>query len=102
MGPDVFSFPSGHASRAVYVSYFFINLFTLSIFYTPFVLIWSISICISRLLLNRHHILDVIGGVALGLFEGWLLGLILIEDDTAKSLMNYLSDEKLDGGEFHV
>lgn len=102
LGPDVFSFPSGHASRAVYVAYFFTNLYTLPVFFVPLVLIWATSICISRVLLNRHHLLDVAGGVILGLLEAWFLGLILISDDTAKSLMNFLSDDKLDGGEFHV
>lgn len=102
IGPDVFSFPSGHASRAVYVAYFFVNLYALPMIFVPFVLVWATCVCFSRLLLNRHHILDVAGGVFLGLVEGWILGFLWLEDDTAKSIMNMLSDEKLDGGEFHV
>lgn len=98
----MFSFPSGHASRAVYVAYFFVNLYALPTIFAPFVLIWATAVCFSRILLNRHHILDIVGGVLLGMLEGWILGLLWLNDDTAKSVMNMLSDEKLDGGEFHV
>lgn len=102
IGPDKFSFPSGHASRAVYIAYFFINLYSLPIIFYPPLLAWATSICLSRVLLNRHHLLDIFAGVALGLFEGWLLGMLWLEKDTATWLWSSLSDEKLDGGEFHV
>ncbi|GJQ71153.1 hypothetical protein Trydic_g1054 [Trypoxylus dichotomus] len=102
MGPDVFSFPSGHASRATFVAYFFINLFPLHFLFYPTLLAWATSICISRVLMNRHHILDVLAGVGLGLMEGVLLSVLLVSDETSKWLMNYLSYEKLDGGEYHV
>ncbi|XP_022901991.1 polyisoprenoid diphosphate/phosphate phosphohydrolase PLPP6 [Onthophagus taurus] len=102
LGPDVFSFPSGHASRAVFVAYFFICLQSAHfIFYGPLIA-WATSVSISRVLLNRHHILDVLAGVLLGLIEGVLVGWIYVDDSTAKWLMNYLSDEKLDGGDYHV
>lgn len=101
-GPDKFSFPSGHASRAVFVTFFFINLYPLSIIFMPPLLAWSTSICLSRILMNRHHILDVVAGVLLGLFEGLFLSLIWLDDSTAKWIISFLSDEKLDGGEFHV
>ncbi|KAK9891424.1 hypothetical protein WA026_014661 [Henosepilachna vigintioctopunctata] len=74
IGPDVYSFPSGHAS----------------------------SICISRLLMYRHYLLDVVGGVILGLLEGIIMSILWLSDDSSKYLFSFLSDEKLDGGEFHV
>lgn len=101
-GPDKFSFPSGHASRAVFVAYFFLNLYPLPIFCVPPLLAWSTSICLSRVLLNRHHLLDVVAGVVLGLFIGWFLGLIWMEQETANWILSFLSDERLDGGEYHV
>lgn len=52
--------------------------------------------------MQRHHLLDVAAGILLGLFEGALLGLIWCEEDTAKWIISLLSDEKLDGGEYHV
>ena len=102
IGPDKFSFPSGHASRAVYVAYFFINLYPISIFFYPPLLAWATSVCISRILLNRHHLLDVGAGVGLGLFEGWLLGLLWVSQETSEWIWSSLTDEKLDGGDYHV
>ncbi|KAF5296564.1 hypothetical protein FQA39_LY12482 [Lamprigera yunnana] len=102
IGPDKFSFPSGHASRAVFVAYFFIKLYPLTIFVYPPLLAWATSICMSRILLNRHHILDVVAGVSLGICEGWLLGLLWLSQDTSVWIWSSLSDEKLDGGEYHV
>lgn len=102
IGPDVFSFPSGHASRAVYVAFFFIVLEPLNFMIWPPLLAWSTSICVSRVLMRRHHILDVFAGIVLGILESCLLGLLWIGEDTTKNLMWYLSDEKLDGGEYHV
>ncbi|CAH0559479.1 unnamed protein product [Brassicogethes aeneus] len=102
IGPDVFSFPSGHASRAAMVAFVFINLYPLPIFCIPPLLAWTTSICISRVLMLRHHLLDVAAGVLLGILEGVILSIIWLEQSTAVSLMSYISDEKLDGGEFHV
>ncbi|XP_017786853.1 PREDICTED: phospholipid phosphatase 6 [Nicrophorus vespilloides] len=102
VGPDVFSFPSGHASRAVFVVYFFLNLHPAPIIFAPLLIVWATAVCISRLLMHRHHLLDVIAGVFLGLFVGILMGFLYVEDSTARWMMNYLSDEKLDGGEYHV
>lgn len=102
MGPDVYSFPSGHASRASMVVYFFVNIFPVHFMMYPSLLSWATSICLSRILLNRHHILDVVCGVLLGIFEGILISLLLIDESTSKSIMNYITDEKLDGGEYHV
>ncbi|XP_065161490.1 inactive phospholipid phosphatase 7-like [Atheta coriaria] len=102
IGPDVFSFPSGHASRAVFVTFFFMWLHPLSLLLQPFIITWCAAVCVSRVLLRRHHLLDVVAGIVLGNFIGLLLGVLYVSDDTAKWLMNNLSDEKLDGGDFHV
>lgn len=102
IGPDKFSFPSGHASRAVFVAYFFINLYPAPWIFVPPLLAWASAVCLSRVLMCRHHLLDVAAGVLLGLFEGSLLGFIWCEESTAKWIMSFLSDEKMDGGEYHV
>lgn len=101
-GPDKFSFPSGHASRSVFVAFFFIYLYTAPIVLWPSLLAWASSVCVSRVLMQRHYILDVLAGIALGIFEGFLLCLLWIPEDTATWIMNSLSDEKLDGGSYHV
>ncbi|CAH1171283.1 unnamed protein product, partial [Phaedon cochleariae] len=102
MGPDVFSFPSGHASRAVFVVYFFTRLWPVHLLFRPSVVAWACAICLSRLLMKRHYLLDVLGGCLLGLFEGLLMELLWLDGATARSILSIVSDEKLDGGEYHV
>lgn len=102
MGPDVYSFPSGHASRAVFVVFFFMYLWPISIIFYPPLLAWATSVCLSRILMNRHYILDVVAGCLLGVLEGLLISFFWLEESTAKSLFYIFSDEKLDGGEYHV
>lgn len=64
-GVDKHSFPSGHCSRATYVA-FFVNNFASSPFLIFMVNVWAISVCVSRVLLGRHHIFDCLAGAALG------------------------------------
>ena len=59
---DKHSLPSGHASRAIYVSLFFSSHSLVSIL----VWTWSLCVCSSRVLLGRHHLLDVFCGAFLG------------------------------------
>nr|CAI5855596.1 unnamed protein product [Callosobruchus analis] len=102
MGPDIFSFPSGHASRSVFVTYFFMVLYPLHFVCYPPILAWTACLCLSRILMGRHYILDVLAGVCFGLFNGVLVGWLWISQDTALWMINYISDDKLDGGEYHV
>lgn len=62
---DKHSFPSGHASRAIYVALFCCNHSLLSLL----IWFWSLSVCISRILLGRHHLGDVLFGAFLGYFN---------------------------------
>ncbi|XP_034947786.1 phospholipid phosphatase 6 [Chelonus insularis] len=101
-GPDKYSFPSGHASRCTFITYFLLNLWPISPIFIPSLLAWTISVCLSRLLLKRHHILDILGGVVLGIFVGLCVQLIYLEAETCAGLIAWLTDEKLDGGEYHV
>ncbi|XP_060535552.1 polyisoprenoid diphosphate/phosphate phosphohydrolase PLPP6 [Cylas formicarius] len=102
LGSDQFSFPSGHASRAVLVAYVFTRLWPLSFLFYPSIMAWVVALGMSRVLMERHYILDVIGGYGLGLIEGGLLGLLWISDENARWLMSVVSDEKFEGGDYHV
>lgn len=102
VGPDKYSFPSGHASRAVMVVFILTYLSPVSIIFYPPLLAWASAVSISRVLVERHYILDVLGGVGLGLLEGLVMCLIWLSQGTSVSILSSLSDEKLDGGEFHV
>jgi len=97
IGPDKFSFPSGHASRAFFLLFFFTVLDPVSYFLWPPIFAWATSVALSRLLLYRHHILDVTAGVLLGFLEAVVLGVLWLEKDTAFMVMNWLSEERLPG-----
>ncbi|XP_018311834.1 phospholipid phosphatase 6 [Mycetomoellerius zeteki] len=99
LGPDKYSFPSGHSSRSAFVVYFFFNLWPISLIYSPPLLAWSFSVCMSRLLMRRHYILDVLGGVLLGIFEGLLMGYMYLEQETCMYLISWITDEKIPGSE---
>lgn len=102
IGPDKYSFPSGHASRAAFIVYFFLYLWPITLIWVPPLLAWSFSVCISRLLMRRHHILDVLVGVVLGIFEGVLVGYMYLEQETCISLISWITDEKMAGAEYDV
>lgn len=71
-------------------------------FFWPPILAWSTAVCLSRLLMERHHLLDILCGVLLGLVEGMLMALMWCEQETAASLLSYITDEKVEGAEYHV
>lgn len=99
MGPDVYSFPSGHASRSTMIFCFFIFLNPISFIFRPAIFAWTASICVSRLLLYRHHILDVVAGIFVGIFEALLMAIFWLNQDTCVSLMSWMTDEKISGPE---
>lgn len=52
--------------------------------------------------MNRHYILDVIGGISVGLLNSFFISLIWLDKESANYLMSFLSDDKIDGGDYHV
>lgn len=102
IGPDKYSFPSGHASRAMLVFYFFQYLWPLPVIYFPPLIAWVVSISLSRLLMRRHYILDILAGLTLGFAEGILMSFLYLERDTCFSLVSWITDEKIDGAEYDV
>uniref|UniRef100_A0A1B6D5H9 Phosphatidic acid phosphatase type 2/haloperoxidase domain-containing protein n=1 Tax=Clastoptera arizonana TaxID=38151 RepID=A0A1B6D5H9_9HEMI len=102
IGPDKYSFPSGHVSRACYIAFFFIYLYPVHIIFIMPLLAWSASVTMSRILMRRHHLLDVLGGIVLGVFEVFVIFLFWIDQDTSLYLVSSISDEKISGGDYHV
>ncbi|KAH7644288.1 polyisoprenoid diphosphate/phosphate phosphohydrolase PLPP6 [Dermatophagoides farinae] len=63
---DKLSFPSGHASRSIYVALILSNRFSyLSIILWP----WALAVTISRVLYGRHFIGDILAGTIIGYFN---------------------------------
>lgn len=102
IGPDKYSFPSGHASRSFFVLYFFTQLWPISVLCTPPLVAWWFAVCLSRLLMRRHHLLDVVVGTFVGLLEGIVIGYVFLDSQTCISLVSWISDEKIDGAEYDV
>lgn len=102
MGFDKFSFPSGHVAKAFYTASFFLYNWPVHFIFVPALLCWPISVSLSKLLMKKHYLLDIIAGALLGIFETLIIGFIFLESQTCIELVYWLTDEKLDGGEYHV
>lgn len=92
VGPDKYSFPSGHASRAAYIAHFFIFYLDLNALWQLILLSWSTSVCFSRVALRRHHLLDVLFGAILGLIESYIVGLMWLSQDTCVWILSSFKD----------
>ncbi len=91
---DKFSFPSGHATRSVALAFFFGCLYPpIPIVTFPLVAAWAAAVCASRVLLGRHHVLDVAGGFAIGLAEYVVALMLLVGPDTTKFVAENLFGE---------
>lgn len=69
IGPDKFSFPSGHTSRAVFLLFYFIETSFFESIPTPLIILWLSLVVASRVVLGRHYISDVLAGIVFGIFE---------------------------------
>ena len=70
---DEYAFPSGHASRAVAIVLMYSVMFNISSFAMSLWIGWAIAVCVSRVLLGRHHVIDVVAGMIMGVVVYWLL-----------------------------
>lgn len=82
--------------------FYFFKLYPLDNLIVLFLCIWTISVSFSRILLKRHYLLDVIAGSILGYLISIVLSVIWIDQSTAEYIVSYVSDDKLEGGEYHV
>lgn len=99
IGPDKFSFPSGHASRAVLLAVIFTQINPLfeqgflHLICSLLIWSWAIAVCLSRLVNGRHYVFDVTVGILLGLLEGLAASHIWMSPETAERLINFFADE---------
>ncbi|OAD52747.1 Presqualene diphosphate phosphatase, partial [Eufriesea mexicana] len=102
IGPDKYSFPSGHCSRSMLIFYFFKYLYPISSIFLTLMLIWVFAVGISRVLMKKHYILDVSAGLFVGYVEGMLMSLLYLDEKTCFYLIDWISDEKIPGAEYGV
>ena len=62
---DRYSFPSGHSTRVAMVA-MLLTLYWTNWFYIKLGFLWAAMVAISRVVLGRHHVSDIIGGVIIG------------------------------------
>lgn len=72
---DAGSFPSMHSARSTVLAILLAQVFTEPLIRTLLVL-GVLSVIVTRVLLKRHYVRDVIGGVVVGAIVGWLTVLI--------------------------
>uniref|UniRef100_A0A8C2UG65 Polyisoprenoid diphosphate/phosphate phosphohydrolase PLPP6 n=1 Tax=Coturnix japonica TaxID=93934 RepID=A0A8C2UG65_COTJA len=63
---DKYSFPSGHATRAALVCRFVLHHLVLAVPLRVLVVLWVLIVGISRVMLGRHNVTDVLFGLFLG------------------------------------
>ena len=69
IGPDKFSFPSGHTSRAVFLLFYFVHVSFFPSIPVSVITIWLSAVIASRILLGRHYISDLFAGFIFGVVE---------------------------------
>ncbi len=91
---DKFSFPSGHTTRAASVVCFFLAFFVTSPLWRFLIITWAVSVSISRIMLGRHHVLDVVGGVIIGVLQYIMfLQYLWISSETCEDIVRPLQEE---------
>ncbi|KAH0618185.1 hypothetical protein JD844_017184 [Phrynosoma platyrhinos] len=66
---DKYSFPSGHATRAALVCRFILHHLVLAVPLRVLVVLWVFIVGISRVMLGRHNVTDVIFGLLMGYMQ---------------------------------
>merc|ERR1711936_115039 len=90
---DKFSFPSGHATRAVMIGTILCLVQPVHIIIRLPVIIWAVSVSVSRVVLGRHHVLDVLAGAVIGVVQALVMGALWRTEEQAKYIMSLTSDE---------
>uniref|UniRef100_A0A8C8VMG8 Polyisoprenoid diphosphate/phosphate phosphohydrolase PLPP6 n=1 Tax=Pelusios castaneus TaxID=367368 RepID=A0A8C8VMG8_9SAUR len=66
---DKYSFPSGHATRAAMVCRFVLHHLVLAIPLRVLVVLWAFIVGLSRVMLGRHNVTDVVFGFIMGYMQ---------------------------------
>ncbi|XP_028318112.1 inactive phospholipid phosphatase 7 [Gouania willdenowi] len=85
---DVYSFPAAHASRAAMVSKFLLSHLVLAVPLRILLTLWAFLVGLSRVLLGKHHLTDMVCGFALGLLHFSLMETVWLSSNTCQTLIS--------------
>ncbi|XP_063796320.1 polyisoprenoid diphosphate/phosphate phosphohydrolase PLPP6 isoform X2 [Pseudophryne corroboree] len=85
---DKYSFPSGHATRAAMVSRFMLNHLVLAVPVRILVMLWAVVVSLSRVMLGRHNVTDVLFGFFMGHMQYSLVEYLWLSPTTLPALFN--------------
>ncbi|KAM3599545.1 uncharacterized protein V6R79_007818 [Siganus canaliculatus] len=85
---DLYSFPAAHASRAAMVSKFLLSHLVLAVPLRILLVLWAFLVGMSRVVLGKHHLTDMVCGFALGLFHFSLMETVWLSSNTCQTLIS--------------
>lgn len=88
---DAYSFPSGHATRAAMCGRFLLSHLVLAAPLRVLVLLWVGIVGLSRVLLGRHNVTDVLFGFWMGYWQYNLVEMLWISPQTLQGLLGQLA-----------
>ncbi|KAM9832016.1 polyisoprenoid diphosphate/phosphate phosphohydrolase PLPP6 [Neosynchiropus ocellatus] len=88
---DRYSFPSGHATRAAMCGRFLLAHLVLAAPLRVLVLLWVGLVGLSRVMLGRHHVTDVLFGFCMGYLQYNLVEMMWLSPQTLQRLLGQLA-----------
>lgn len=88
---DRYSFPSGHATRAAMCARFLLAHLVLAAPLRVLVLLWAALVGLSRVMLGRHNVTDVMFGFWMGYCQYNLVELLWLSPQTLQGLLGHLA-----------
>nr|XP_043868289.1 inactive phospholipid phosphatase 7-like isoform X6 [Solea senegalensis] len=85
---DIYSFPAAHASRAAMVSKFLLSHLVLAVPLRILLVLWAFLVGMSRVLLGKHHLTDMVCGFALGMFHFSLMESVWLSSSTCQTIIS--------------
>ncbi|XP_062857362.1 polyisoprenoid diphosphate/phosphate phosphohydrolase PLPP6 [Trichomycterus rosablanca] len=90
---DRYSFPSGHATRAAMCARFLMAHLVLAAPLRVLVMLWAIIVGLSRVLLGRHNVTDVMFGFFMGYCQYNLVEVLWLSPVMLQSMMGQLEGQ---------